>query len=384
MNPLVPRHRGFFVVHHPDVRLCGTFIPVSGENGIVLGKGENTAIPEVFRGTRAGTSHAHVGLVDDQTVMTTQRTRIATYINGTASTHHALAIGDVVHIDSVVLVFANGHPHRRSEHYPGYGVSAGELNAQVLASQPQKDVLFICGRKGTSKDLVAQLVHGQKKDHGPLVAVDGEDFDANTFLEQCTVSASAPGQLAQRARHVSLYIRNADHCSATQCRSIADALPVVCLIFSRTHDADLAPEDTTIRIPRLHARREDILVWATFFSRATGFDNVRWTTALATRILGYSWPGNEAELHRFIARMCHEQGDSKPWDLSSDLTNRLSPCFQDAHRDRTEAQIEKEVLINSLRVHAGQLRLVADELSTTVETLKEQINLWNIDPAQFN
>ena len=89
------------------------------------------------------------------------------------------------------------------------------------------------------------------------------------------------------------------------------------------------------------------------------------------------WPGNEVELHRFIARMCHEQGIAS-LDLSSDLTNRLSPCFQDAHRDRTEAQIEKEVLINSLRVHAGQLRLVADELSTTVETLKEQINLWNI------
>ena len=383
MTHLAGVQSGFFIVHHPNPMLYGSFMSVDRENVVSFGKAKDTSRPDCFSGTPAGRHHFNVRFESEGPVLRAQRSRTPTYVNESIVTEHVLKLGDVVRIGCLLLVFSVTCPNSDREGIPGLSAEAYRTNSRAKSIAKSTILVTLSGRTGTPQHALAQYIHQCSAQTGGFVALDALQMNQNTPDVYLADALRTGGELAQPTNHGSLFLFNADLIPHDTLLEVAHEHPAVRFIIGRTQHTILSDKVNTIVIPDLRTRREDILSCVHRFCLDLGYERVRINPELAVRLLGYNWPGNDEELKRVVTRLCTEKGDAQPWTLSSELVQRLSPSFVDARHAMKPNELPKEVLINSLRVHGGHIGLVAAEMNTSVEDIQRYINESNIDPSRF-
>jgi DNA-binding NtrC family response regulator len=142
-----------------------------------------------------------------------------------------------------------------------------------------------------------------------------------------------------------------------------------------------------IELPPLRERTEDVPLLAMEFlrrfSRQNGKD-LRGFTAAATEILcRYNWPGNVRELENVVLQAV-VLAKSSLID-GSDLPKRIieAPAVAMSSSTRLIDQLgqpEKQILINAIRQHAGNIKRTAEMLQISRTTLYAKLKKYQIDP----
>lgn len=137
----------------------------------------------------------------------------------------------------------------------------------------------------------------------------------------------------------------------------------------------------TIEIPPLRNRLSDLLPMAEYFLRKICLDNklppktIGREAALA--IQGYSWPGNARELHNVIYRaaIISDGSEIREEDvgLPVDKSRQAKPTLKEIREI-----FEKEVLLESLVRHNGNVAAVSEELDISKPTVYAFIKKHNL------
>ena len=145
-----------------------------------------------------------------------------------------------------------------------------------------------------------------------------------------------------------------------------------------------------VYMPPLRERRTDILLLAEYFLEKYARENKkiikRISTSAIDMLIQYHWPGNVRELQNCMERavlICDDdsiKGAHLPPTLqtssSSKTTNLLSLAG-------SVENLEKELIIESLKLHNGNQTKVAEALSTSLRIINYKIHQYNIDPKKF-
>ena len=145
-----------------------------------------------------------------------------------------------------------------------------------------------------------------------------------------------------------------------------------------------------VYMPPLRERRTDILLLAEYFLEKYAKENKkiikRISTSAIDMLIQYHWPGNVRELQNCMERavlICDDEsikGVHLPPTLqtsnSSKTTNLLSLAG-------SVENLEKELIIESLKLHNGNQTKVAEALSTSLRIINYKIHQYNIDPKKF-
>ncbi|MCB2188102.1 MAG: nif-specific transcriptional activator NifA [Deltaproteobacteria bacterium] len=145
-----------------------------------------------------------------------------------------------------------------------------------------------------------------------------------------------------------------------------------------------------IHVPPLRERGSDILLLANHFAEKYGHANMkdikRISTPAIDMLMSYHWPGNVRELENYIERAVI---------LSSDGVihgHHLPPTLQTAEASGTlpkgtlEASlenVEKELLIESLKNSRGNKAKAARALGITERVMGLRVEKYGIDPRRF-
>ncbi len=145
-----------------------------------------------------------------------------------------------------------------------------------------------------------------------------------------------------------------------------------------------------IYLPPLRERRTDILLLAEHFLEEfnkTYHKNIRRISTPAIDLLvQYHWPGNVRELKNCMERavlICDEEVIR---------SSHLPPSLQTAERSQTRktlslasavAQLEKEMIVETLKVTRGNRSQAAKQLDTTLRILNYKIRKYNLDIEKF-
>ena len=145
-----------------------------------------------------------------------------------------------------------------------------------------------------------------------------------------------------------------------------------------------------IYLPPLRERRTDILLLAEHFLEKfnkTYHKNIRRISTPAIDLLvQYHWPGNVRELKNCMERavlICDEEVIR---------SSHLPPSLQTAERSQTRktlslasavAQLEKEMIVETLKATRGNRSQAAKQLDTTLRILNYKIRKYNLDIEKF-
>jgi DNA-binding NtrC family response regulator len=142
-----------------------------------------------------------------------------------------------------------------------------------------------------------------------------------------------------------------------------------------------------IELPPLRERAEDIpLLTMEFlrkFARQNGKDLRGFTPGATDVLCRYNWPGNVRELENVVLQAV-VLAKSSLID-TSDLPRRIieAPTVAAASSTRLADQLgqpEKQILINALRQHAGNIKRTAEMLQISRTTLYAKLKKYQIDP----
>jgi DNA-binding NtrC family response regulator len=142
-----------------------------------------------------------------------------------------------------------------------------------------------------------------------------------------------------------------------------------------------------IELPPLRDRTEDIPLLAMEFlrkfSRQNGKDLRGFTPAAIDVFCRYNWPGNVRELENVVLQAV-VLAKSSLID-GSDLPKRIieAPAVAAASSTRLVDQLgqpEKQILVNALRQHAGNIKRTAEMLQISRTTLYAKLKKYQIDP----
>lgn len=140
-----------------------------------------------------------------------------------------------------------------------------------------------------------------------------------------------------------------------------------------------------LKIPPLRERRTDIPVLASQFVRrfAQEFQCSvdRIDSESMKRLCEYAWPGNVRELRNVLERACVVASGTTvtPDLLPAQILNPTDESSAESIEGKTIAEIERMVIIKSLKKHAGNKRIAADELGVTARTLTNKLKLYQSD-----
>ena len=278
--------------------------------------------------------------------------------------------------------------------------------------------VLILGESGTGKELVARALHVDgKRRRGPFVAANCGAF-AETLLESelfghekgaFTGAAALRRGAFERADGGTLFLDEVGNAPpAVQVKLLrvlqereivrvggSATIPVdVRLLSASNRDLDELVaagefrEDllyrlkvVTISIPPLRARREDIRPLADRFIAMACEDHARTITTVdpaCYRALEMrDWPGNARQLRNVIeaAVVMAAKPSLQPSDLRLDDGPRAAAVDGRlvVPDGMTMAGMEKEVLAQMLRKHAGNRTLVADKLGISRRTIQRKI-----------
>jgi Nif-specific regulatory protein len=144
-------------------------------------------------------------------------------------------------------------------------------------------------------------------------------------------------------------------------------------------------------MPRLSERRSDIILLADYFlnkySKMYNKNIRRISTPAINMMMMYHWPGNVRELENCIERAVLTSGDEVVHGYN------LPPSLQTAQATDTSilpkeganlatmvASYEKELIVDALKMHRGNVAASARTLGSTPRILHYKIEKLNVDP----
>ena len=388
MSSLQTRPPGLFVVHHPTNELVGAFVPAPKDKVVVLGKAESTAVPALFKGTSAGRQQCQLEWKNTGPTITALRSRTPTLVNAKPITDYALQPGDVVGCGDVLFVYQDrtesGGAHAI---IPGVSHAAFTMRHRIDALGQSQEHFIVHGPTGTEKLRAARGIHAASQATGSFIGIDCGQTSTEQLQTRLFTNASTPVQasppLIESAQSGLLFLDNADQIDDQLFDDLIERAVSTRLVFGVAELNERWDPFDALFVPPLRTRREDIPHWILAFAREFKCHNARWDTELAWRWLGYSWPGNTDELHRIVARLCQDSGDSQIWRLQQHLAHRLSPIFIDDETSTVVDGLTPDQLLNHLRAHGGKIHRAATDLGLHPNELIAQLTAWNLDPASF-
>ena len=137
----------------------------------------------------------------------------------------------------------------------------------------------------------------------------------------------------------------------------------------------------TIDIPPLRERGNDILLLAEFYLKkySTKYDKhgLKINQKAMQKLLLYNWPGNVRELQHSIEKAVILAEDSILNEFSFNL-NDNSNIRDGSLSNKTLEQMEKEMILGSIKKEKGNMSVVAKNLGITRQTLYNKLKRYNI------
>ena len=145
-----------------------------------------------------------------------------------------------------------------------------------------------------------------------------------------------------------------------------------------------------IYMPPLRERRTDILLLADNFLEKFAKENhkkiMRFSTPAIDMLMGYHWPGNVRELENCIERavlLC-EEGAIHSYHLPPTLQTGIeSDTLPALSLDEAVENLEKEMIIDTLKNSGGNITTAAQLLKTTVRKFGYKADKYGIDYRHY-
>jgi DNA-binding NtrC family response regulator len=134
-----------------------------------------------------------------------------------------------------------------------------------------------------------------------------------------------------------------------------------------------------IEVPPLRDRVDDIPVLANYFLRANceryGRESMKISTPALEKLANHNWPGNVRELQHSIEKavILADSPVLKPSDFVFS-----SPARTFTHHELTLEEMEKRMIIDSMRRYSNNMSIVAGKLGITRQTLYNKIRKYGI------
>jgi two-component system NtrC family response regulator len=140
----------------------------------------------------------------------------------------------------------------------------------------------------------------------------------------------------------------------------------------------------TIDVPPLRQRGEDIIMLANAFLRLAGRERrrrVRFSASALQAMMAYGWPGNIRELQNKVSRavIMADGRLIEPADLDLPASDAGEPTSLRESRD----QAEREVLVEALSRHRGNISRAARALEVSRPTLHGLLDKHQVDAKSF-
>lgn len=287
--------------------------------------------------------------------------------------------------------------------------------------------VLVTGESGTGKELAAKAIHEcSKRSGGPFVAVNCSALPESIIESELFghEKGSFTGAIASRlgrfeaARDGTLFLDEiGDLTPAVQVKLLRilqersfervggnKAIKTNARIIAATH-CDLQKEVKEgrfredlffrlnvfpIHLPPLRERSADILLLADYFvektNASTGKEIKRISSPALDLLMIYHWPGNVRELENCIARaaIISTDGVIHSYNLPPSLQSATSTGTEPtATLDGAIARLEKEMLIEALKIERGNSASAARRLGTTERRFRLALQRYKIDYRSF-
>jgi len=278
--------------------------------------------------------------------------------------------------------------------------------------------IFIIGENGTGKELVAQEIHkySKRKDE-IMLSVDMGAISESLFESELfgytkgafTDAKETRSGKFESAHKGSLFLDEIGNLSlslqakilvALQSRTITKLgsntpIPIDIRLISATNkdigsmiDNGLFREDLlyrintiTIELPPLRERGNDIILLAEFYLNkyAQKYDKpgLKITQKAIQKLQAYSWPGNVRELQHCMEKAAI-LADDKILDEYSFSLNDKSQIKASELPNKTIEEMEKEMILASIKKENGNMSSVAKSLGITRQTLYNKLKRYEI------
>lgn len=134
-----------------------------------------------------------------------------------------------------------------------------------------------------------------------------------------------------------------------------------------------------IEVPPLRDRVDDIPVLANHFLRIYcekyNKELMRINTHALEKLANYSWPGNVRELQHSVEKAVIMSDSAILLPVDFELNQ---PSKSDHHKEFTLAEMEKQMIIESLKRNNNNLSVVASKLGITRQTLYNKIRKYDL------
>ncbi len=273
-------------------------------------------------------------------------------------------------------------------------------NLERLASS--KIPILILGETGTGKDYVARAVHAAGRPNGEFVRLN---LLARPMHELVMATDGRPSVL-QRADRGTLYVEELGSLERDAQTKLSCLLSYIDpegdqyagadirLIVGTTRDLRPLVERGEFRpdlyarlavyeaqLPSLRDRREDLGLLLRRFAVKKDGTPMNIETSALRKLLGYRWPFNIRELEqtlRAVRVIAEDEGVLRARELEDVMHNQPSPP---GGPEKIAAL--REVLLNGLNDHQGDLQAVARSMGRSRQELHDLLERFDIDASAY-
>ncbi len=292
----------------------------------------------------------------------------------------------------------------RLEDWVGCSDEAAGIRSAIVTTAFSDGPVLVVGEPGSGRRLAAELIHRLGRQASlPFLALQAASLatELGPILARLRRGDRGVATEASNARPGSLYLSGAEHLRLRDQATLEDALrrpPPFRLILSATPDLRARVragtfssallnrlETSTIRVPPLRERREDIPALLLHFLKRAAETSGEPPFGISGKAVeecgGYDWPGNTAELRMWVeravatARVSRFSGAVLPETLCvpPDGGPAHAPSAGSRPLKEVIAGIEKRLIERALKRTGGNQKRAARFLQMNPTTLHEKM-----------